>query len=125
MTPRLLGSVLGPAPFPLVLASASVPAGVVATALVGRWATGLRGTRPARLARIALWTGLAYVGAVTISVIGMSLAEQGPAPLAFPFLLLANGLTVAILLAPWAALPALATALVLERWTRQPLHVAP
>lgn len=119
-TPRLLANALGPAPLPAMLAAASVLAWVIAGALVGRWAVGVRGSPSGRIGRLALRTGLAYLGAVTLSVAALSVLEQGPAALAFPFSLVAHGLTVAILLLPWAAVPVLATALVVEGWTRPP-----
>lgn len=116
--PRLLGSVLGPPPFPAVLAAASLVTGVGAGALVGRRASRLGGPGPRRLGRIALFVGVGYLGAVTAAVVGMSVAEQGPTALAFPFQLVAHGLTAGLLLAPWAALPLTAGAVALERLTR-------
>jgi hypothetical protein len=124
-TPRLLATVLGPAPFPAVLAAASAVGAVVAGALIGRWAVRVRRTSSSRLARIALRSGLAYLAAVALSVAAMSLLEQGPVALAFPFALVTNGLAVALLLLPWAALPVLATSLVIEGWTRPPARLLP
>jgi hypothetical protein len=117
-TPRPLSSVVGPPPFPAVLAGGSLLAAAAAGALVGRRLARTSGAPPARMARSALWTAVAYLLAVTATAAAFSVAAQGPVALLFPFGLAAYGIAVSLLLAPWAALPVLCTAVALERWTR-------
>lgn len=117
-TPHLLATVLGPPPLPAVLAAVSVLTGGVAGALAGRRAARAPGRARERIARVALLVGIAYLGAVTAAVVAVSLAEQGPVALAFPFELVARGIPVALVLAPWAALPLVGAAVAVERLTR-------
>jgi hypothetical protein len=123
LAPRLLLAVVGPDPIPQVLATCSTLTAALAGALLGRSGVRIRGTARQRFTRLALRTGLAYLGVVTLVVAAVSVAAQGPSALVFPFLLLTNGLGLALLLAPWAALPVVATAAVLEGWTRQPTRL--
>jgi hypothetical protein len=118
--PHLLTTVLGPPPLPAVLAAVSVLTGGIAGALAGRRASRTAGGSRERIGRVALILGIAYLGAVAAAVVAMSLAEQGLVALAFPFELVARGLTVALLLAPWAALPVLGAVVAVERLTRPP-----
>lgn len=120
LPPHLLTTVLGPPPLPAALAALSLPMGGVAGALVGRRAARTSGGTRHRIPRVALAAGIAYLGAVIAAVVVMSVAAQGPVALAFPFELVARGLAVALLLAPWAALPVLGAAIAVERFTRPP-----
>jgi len=117
-TPRLLAGVVGPPPVPSALAAASLAAAAAAGALLGRRLARTGGGTAARVGRAALWTAGAYVAAVAAAVAGVTVADQGPVTLVSPFGLAAYGVAVALLLLPWAALPVLGVAIVLERWTR-------
>lgn len=116
--PGLLANVLGPPPLGAWLAAASILLAPAAGALVGRRAARAAPRLAGRAARTSLWTALAYLGTVTLPVVLLRVVEQGPVAFAFPFAILVNGLSVCLVLVPWAALPVVGAALLIERWTR-------
>ena len=118
--PSLLANVLGPPPLPAVLAAAACSVTVVTGALVGRRVVRIRGTAPRRAALAAVALFVAYLAAVVASVAAIVVVDHGIGALMAPFSLLGIGLSVCLVLLPWAALPLGASAIVLEGWTRTP-----
>jgi hypothetical protein len=118
--PSLLANVLGPPPFPAVLAAGACSLMIAAGALAGRRVVRLRGhaSRRAALAAVALF--VAYLSSVMAAVAVIVVVDRGAATLMVPFSLVGIGLSVCLVLLPWAALPLGASAVVLEGWTRTP-----
>jgi hypothetical protein len=113
-----IAGVLGPAPLPSVLAAASLALALVAGAIVERRAARLGGSAGRRVALIAVWVVVAYLGVLTLAVAGILVASRGAEELLFPFLLVGNSLAVALALLPWTAVPIAVAAFAIEGWTR-------
>jgi hypothetical protein len=118
--PSLLAIVLGPPPLPAVLAAAACILGIVAGALAGRHVVRLRGNAARRAALAAVALFVAYLASIVASVAAIVVADRGAAALMLPFSLVGIGLSVCLVLLPWAVLPLGASAVVLEGWTRTP-----
>lgn len=106
-TPQLL---------PIMAFAAALPAG----GELGRRAIRLSASAVRRRRHLIAWTFLAYVASITFGAAALSIGEMGPGALADPYMLVGKGLTISLVLVPWAALPLFVTAVALELWTRPP-----
>lgn len=118
--PSLLTNVLGPPPLPTALAALACGLGLAAGALAGRRVARLGGSAPRRTMLAAVALLVAYLASVVASVVVIVLLDLGAAALMMPFSLVGIGLSVCVVLLPWATLPIGASAVVLEGWTRTP-----
>jgi hypothetical protein len=117
--PSLLVNVVGPPPLPAVLGAGACSIGIAAGALAGRHVVRVRGAAPRRAALTsALALFVAYLASIVASVATILVVDRGAAALMVPFSVVAAGLSVCLVLLPWAALPLGASAIMLEGWTR-------
>jgi hypothetical protein len=122
--PDLLAILLRAEPNPQILPLMAFAAALPAGGELGRRAIRLSASAVQRRRRLVLWTFLAYVASVMFGAAALSVTEMGPGALADPYMLVGKGLTISLLLFPWAAFPLFVTAVALERWTRPPRHRA-
>lgn len=116
--PDLLVRFLGPDPTAQILPLMSVAAALPAGGELGRRAVRFSASAVRRRRHLLLWTFLAYVASILFGSAAVSVAQLGPGALADPYMVLGKGLSISVLLVPWAALPIFVTTVALERWTR-------
>jgi hypothetical protein len=116
--PDLLAILLRPEPTPQILPLMAFAAAVSAGGELGRRAIRLSASVVRRRRQLLLWTFLAYLASVMFGAAALGIADQGPGALADPYMLVGKGLTISLVLVPWAALPLFVTAVALELWTR-------
>jgi hypothetical protein len=116
--PASLLHVIGPPPVPRVFALAVLPVAAAAGVILGRRAARARGRPGGRRLLVAGWAGFAYLAALAPAAILLRVATLGLDLLAAPAQLIVAGLMACLLFFPWAVLPVLAGAVVLEAWTR-------